>query len=558
MSVPEQTPFIEYTANGTTTIFPLTFDCSTSDYLVVKVNGVLQLAGTWILFDGSVVFEIAPIAGSLVSIQRVSSLKRTTSYTSYDNSFRPEPVDKDFDNIWYVLQEFALQNSLTLDKFQELIDKLVDGEINGLPAEILARIAGDEENTLLINQEVLRAYSVEIGLQLLINQETSRAITTEQWLQNQVDSIVVGNKAYRTYALMDADKANIPINSKVSVTNDVDTTKNIDWQWNGVDFAPAPLSVLNQAKAYTNSKVDALIRETDSTVPTVPLVDVDGWFYGAFYEDGSLETPLFKLSNYYANGFLVLDEDGWILLEQSSSSSVPKDWAHLNVLIVGDSISETSNVEAGIYNSLAFRQNWFLYAFAMLEVKEFNNMARSGASYREYAGQLTWQKISHQVSTAISTGFKPDIVIAAAGTNDIIKNPDGSFDYSHLGDYDTAMGKDIGSLDMDITADALRKNFYTISQAYPNAKLFACLPLQRADTETSARQPLLDLIRKMAGRYGLTVIDCHNETGIVKDFEIWNASGRDLVDGLHPKNTGQIKQAKTIASKIKANYQLQV
>lgn len=549
MSVQEQTPFIEYTANGTTTIFPLTFDCSTSDYLVVKINDVLQLVGTWILNDGSVVFEIAPIAGSLVSIQRASALKRTSSYTSYDNSFRPEPVDKDLDNIWYVLQEFALQNSLTLDKFQELIDKLVDGEINGLPAEILARIAGDEENTLLINQEILRAYSVEIGLQLLINQETSRAITTEQWLQNQVDSIVVGNKAYRTYALMDADKANIPVNSKVSVTNDVDTTKNIDWQWNGVDFAPAPLSVLNQAKAYTDGKVDALIRDTDSTVPTVPLVDVDGWFYGAFYEDGSLETPLFKLSNYYANGFLVLDEDGWILLEQSSSSSVSKDWSQKKFLLFGDSITETSNVEAGIYNSLAFRQNWFLYAYAMLEVKEFNNMARSGASYREYSGQLIWQKISHQVSTAISTGFTPDIVVIACGTNDGIDN---------LGDYETAMSKNIADLNMSLTAEALRKNLYTISQAYPNAKLFSCLPLQRADAETSTRQPLLDLIRKMSGRYGFTVIDCHNESGIVKDFEVWGAAGRDTSDGLHPNPNGQIKEGKLITAKIKSSYQLQV
>lgn len=424
--------------------------------------------------------------------------------------------------------------------------------VNALVSAEQARAEGAEET---LDTKIDNA---QLSLGGLIANETSRAIGVETSLQNQIGSIVVGNKAYRTYALMDADKANIPVNSKVSVTSDPDPTKNIDWQWDGTTFTAAPTNVLTQAKQYTDTKVDALIKDTDISLPTIPLVDVDGWFYGAFYEDGSLETPLFKLGMYYDNGFLVVDEDGWILLEQSTSTNVSKDWSQKKLLIFGDSITETSDVEAGIYNSLAKRQNWLLYAFAMLEVSSFNNMARSGASYREYTGQLDWQKISHQVDVAISTGFTPDIVLTAAGTNDIIKNPDGSFDYSHLGDYDTAMSKDISSLNMDITAEALRKNLYTISQAYPNAKLFSCLPLQRADTETSARQPLLDLIRKMSGRYGFTVIDCHNETGIVKDFEIWNASGRDLVDGLHPKTTGQIKQAKTISAKIKSNYQLQV
>lgn len=367
-----------------------------------------------------------------------------------------------------------------------------------------------------------------------------------QWLVNAVG---VGNKAYLTYVEMDADKANIPANSKVTVTSDPDTTKRGDWQWNGVAFSKSIYDPLEQAKTYTDTKVDAVIKETESDIPTVSFVDSDGWFYGGFYEDGSMETPLFKVTNYYNNGFIIIDEDGWILLEQNTSTNAIKDWSKKQVLLFGDSITETSNVEAGIYDSLAYRQNWLLYAFAMLEIQSFRNFARSGASYREYVGQLDWQKISYQVGVAISTGFTPDIVVIACGTNDGISN---------LGDYDTAMSKNIVDLDMSLTAEALRKNLYTISQAYPNAKLFSCLPLQRADVETSTRQPLLDLIRKMSGRYGFIVIDCHNETGIVKDFEVWGSNGRDLSDGLHPKTSGQIKQAKLISSKIKSNYQLQV
>lgn len=314
MSVQEQTPFIEYTANGTTTIFPLTFDCSTSDYLVVKVNDVLQIAGTWALIEGNVVFNLAPIAGSLVSIQRITPLKRTTSYQSYDNSFRPEPVDKDFDNIWYVLQEFAVTNSLTLDKLQELIDKLVDGEINGLPAEILARIAGDEANITLINQEELRAYAAEANLDFKINTEATRAQAIETAIQNQVDSIVVGNKAYRTYALMNADKANIPVNSKVSVTNDSDTTKNIDWQWNGVDFSPASPNVLTQAKNYTDTRIGELINS-----PPVDLFTKTNKITGSYINKSGVQT---SSASWSCSGFLPVKYRDVIIYNASANNVV--------------------------------------------------------------------------------------------------------------------------------------------------------------------------------------------------------------------------------------------
>lgn len=258
MAVTEQTPFIKYTANGSTTVFPLTFDCKNSDYLVVKINDVLQLAGTWALIDGGVVFNIAPIAGSLVSIQRITPLKRTTSYQTYDNSFRPEPVDIDFDDIWYVLQEFAIQNSLTQEKFQELIDQLVEGNINGLPSEILARIAGDEANTLLINQEALRAYSAEQNLAFLIEQEEVRATGVEQDIQNQVNALGGGTYGFATYAAFDAVKATIPINSIVHI-DEVNTGSGTWGQglntWDGTTLKKSPYDPLQLSKDYTDDQL---------------------------------------------------------------------------------------------------------------------------------------------------------------------------------------------------------------------------------------------------------------------------------------------------------------
>lgn len=577
MSVPEQIPTVSYTANGTTTNFPITFELSDERYLVVTKNMEIPPVGAYTVSNGEVVFGVAPNEGDIITLMRDTVLDRETNYQNYDNSFRPEAVNYDLDKIWHVLQEQNLIDAKLLARLKEEIewrrthdanfDELAlmrDSQVfSGLKQYVDTYIAATNPNifggitagiVFALDQKSVQThldilYQELVYARQLVEDEELRAISAETLLQNQINVLGTGNKAYLTYAAMDADIANIPANSKVTVTNDPTSSNNGDWQWDGTNFSKSIYDPLTQAKTYTDTKMNAVIEETDSSVPPVSFVDEDGWFYGGFYEDGSMETPLFKINNYYNNGFIVIDEDGWILLEQSTTSNVSKDWSQKNILLFGDSITETSNVEAGIYDSLAYRQNWLLYAFAMLEIQSFRNFARSGASYREYSGQLDWQKISHQVDVAISTGFTPDIVVIACGTNDGISN---------LGDYDTAMSKNIVDLDMSLTAEALRKNLYNISQAYPNAKLFSCLPLQRADVETSTRQPLLDLIRKMSGRYGFTVIDCHNETGIVKDFEVWGSSGRDLYDGLHPKTSGQIKQAKLISAKIKSNYQLQV
>ena len=58
-------------------------------------------------------------------------------------------------------------------------------------------------------------------------------------------------RAYKTYAKMDVDKANIPAKSKVTVTNDETASNNGDWQWDGVIFTKSAYDPLTQAKAYT-------------------------------------------------------------------------------------------------------------------------------------------------------------------------------------------------------------------------------------------------------------------------------------------------------------------
>ena len=108
MAVLEQTPYIEYVANGNTTSFALGFDCESKDHLIVLVDDVEPVVGAWSFSNGAVVFNTAPAAGKKITLQRNTPFSRTTDYQSYNNSFRPPAVNKDFDWIWWKLQELGV------------------------------------------------------------------------------------------------------------------------------------------------------------------------------------------------------------------------------------------------------------------------------------------------------------------------------------------------------------------------------------------------------------------------------------------------------------------
>lgn len=128
MTVSNQTPYVEYTANGSTTNFALTFDCDNADNLIVKVNDV-EAIGTWTLQGSTVVFIAAPIANSIVSIERDTPLERTSNYQTYDDSFSPKPVNKDFDSIWWKLQElyYKLINKVSIKRKINTVGGLTGG-----------------------------------------------------------------------------------------------------------------------------------------------------------------------------------------------------------------------------------------------------------------------------------------------------------------------------------------------------------------------------------------------------------------------------------------------
>lgn len=71
-------------------------------------------------------------------------------------------------------------------------------------------------------------------------------------------------KAYATYALMVADKANIPANTGIQVIADTELLSGF-YTYDGVNFTKSTIDLVAQANAYTDSKFDTVINATGFT-----------------------------------------------------------------------------------------------------------------------------------------------------------------------------------------------------------------------------------------------------------------------------------------------------
>lgn len=152
----------------------------------------------------------------------------------------PNLFDGITDNI--VITEEGVSQRVTNRNLKQLIADL---------EQVLNDALEDTSNN--VETERVRATTVEASLSTQITDETTRAINIEQGLQTQVNSLGVGNRAYKTYADMTADTTNIPAKSKITVTNDSDTTKNGDYQFDGTTFTKSIYDPLVQAKAYADA-----------------------------------------------------------------------------------------------------------------------------------------------------------------------------------------------------------------------------------------------------------------------------------------------------------------
>lgn len=118
MSVPNQTPYIIYNANGLTTVFPFEFYIINAGDIQITINGNLvtsgySVSGVGNVGGGDVTFITPPENGAVVMLERVVPTYRLTDYQD-NGDLLADTVNKDFDRLWMAIQRAFIYLGLAM------------------------------------------------------------------------------------------------------------------------------------------------------------------------------------------------------------------------------------------------------------------------------------------------------------------------------------------------------------------------------------------------------------------------------------------------------------
>lgn len=309
-----------YVGNGANTRFDFTFRVFQQEGetgIAVRQKGVTEFdtidPSTYSVsvnqdgMGGFITFITAPAIGSYFYIAGLTVLDQLLDITNYDN-FYPEAIERALDKLTALLQERSTEidlenqariladihyDALAMEREADLENRLIsyinamigitnpaifdgisdrmiitqDGRTQREFNESIPFWTGDyvnfKQETYLREEQILdhtnqKVEQVDISLTSKVLAETVRAQDAEDSLLIQLNAVGVGNKAYTTYALMDADKTNIPAKSKVTVTNDATESNNGDWQWDGTTLTKSAFDPVKQANQYTKEKTEEI------------------------------------------------------------------------------------------------------------------------------------------------------------------------------------------------------------------------------------------------------------------------------------------------------------
>lgn len=315
MAVPEQTPYIEHTGNGVTTSFALKFQCESKDHLIVLVDGIEPPIATWSLTGGNVVFTTAPAAGKKITLQRNTPFSRTTDYQSYNNSFRPPAVNKDFDWIWWKLQELGVADWI-LGARIDALKNYVDDRDDELRAYLMEEIR--KQGVALDQLDEYYNYLMERLAQIAVDKgwEASFVVDKNGRSLQEINDDVLRLKDYEKYkinndwtlAIQKVDDDAIAQNKCVQVAGGTynyshDITIQAHWFGSGRHVtrfkktAPATITILKGGLNQITVSPGALIPNDTSEGVVLDGVDrkdiYDLWVeyhggHGANYKRGNL------------------------------------------------------------------------------------------------------------------------------------------------------------------------------------------------------------------------------------------------------------------------------
>lgn len=214
----------------------------------------------------------------------------------------------------------------------------------------------------------------------------------------------------------------------------------------------------------------------------------------------------------------------------------------LEAAVLGDSNTATAG-ESGTPVP-----NWPMVAFPLLGAT-FTNYALSGAHIEDFETTSPRRKLSVQITDMINSGVQYDFIVISIGINslNVLDN-----------DYELTMSKSLNDLDITKVMDAMRINFRRVAEAFPNAVLFYGTPMQAIKSgdanEQLTQRKVINQFKLMAQTFNFKIIDAFEEVGIVRDFEVKDAMGRYLKDGLHCNTAGIERHGKYYANQIIIQY----
>ena len=195
MAVQEQTPLQEYTANGITKQFDLEFDCESADHLIVSIDDLEVLHTDWYLSGNAIMFHVAPANGKQVKIQRNTPFNRLADYQSYNNSFRPPAINKDFDRIWWKLQELGVADWILSNRISAL-KTYVDDRDDELRAYLMEEIR--KQGVALDQLDEYYNYLMQRLAEIAVNGgwEASFVVDASGKTQQEINSYLFKNTYY--------------------------------------------------------------------------------------------------------------------------------------------------------------------------------------------------------------------------------------------------------------------------------------------------------------------------------------------------------------------------
>ncbi|GFN32613.1 SGNH/GDSL hydrolase family protein [Paenibacillus xylaniclasticus] len=232
-----------------------------------------------------------------------------------------------------------------------------------------------------------------------------------------------------------------------------------------------------------------------------------------------------------------------------------KSYENKKILLLGDSITARTDERA-----------WNKYFAEIINPSSVINVAVPSATWCDKVGTVydgnpvmngaddnLNNVIGNQVQKIIVNAYPaPDIIIIAAGTNDVNQTvSDNDIESQFYGSDGSNMPLD--DVDRKTFAGAIRYAVEKLRALYPNAQIFLCTPLQRANELTSNNYPIIknkgDIIKRMGLRLSVPVIDSM-ECGVYGQYAVTGSPTLDHNDGLHLSPIGAKKVGEYNARKI--------